>query len=136
MKRYNSRVLHILFLILIYSINFSIITFAQNEEFVYNELDKHDPFLPLVDAKGELRRDFKKPTIEKAAPKVTLMGISKLKDKFYALIDGELVKEGEVFKEMTIEKITPDMVVVTYGGTLFEIKWEADKNANKNDENK
>lgn len=86
-----------------------------------------DPFIPLVDDKGNLRRDFKKTSRETIAPQVVLMGISKVGNAFYALIDGELVKEGQVFKDMRVEKIYSDRVIVFYGDKAFQLKWEADK---------
>ena len=111
------------------------ITFGQNEENAYNEVGKRDPFLPLIDAKGIFRKDFTEPSGEKAAPKVILMGISNVKGKFYALIDGELVQEGQIFKGMNIERITPEKVVVLYAGKLFEFDWQPGKDNKKADRN-
>jgi len=101
--------------------------FAQIQNLVYNETNSRDPFIPLIDDKGNIRRDFTKPTEERLVPKVTLMGISQVGNTFYALIDGELVKEGQTLKQIRIEKITSEKVIVTYGDKQFELKWEPNK---------
>ncbi len=100
---------------------------AAQEETAPTGQVKRDPFIPIIDDKGNLRRNFKKPSQETIAPQVVLMGISKVGNAFYALIDGELVKEGQVFKDMRIEKIYSDRVIVFYGDKAFELKWDADK---------
>ncbi len=86
-----------------------------------------DPFIPLLDDKGNLRKQFTKPSLQTSAPQVILMGISKVGNTFYAMIDTELVKEGQVFKDMTIEKIYADRVIVLYGDKTFELKWETEQ---------
>lgn len=126
----NRYALYMLINILLINFAWSIISLGENQDWDDN-LSLRDPFIPLIDRKGEFRRDFKKP-VEKIAPQVNLMGISKVGNTFYALIDGELLKEGQVFKEMKIEKIYADRVIVLYGDTIFELKWEQEKgNENK-----
>ena len=100
---------------------------AAQEETAPPEQVNRDPFIPLIDDKGNLRRSFNKPSQETIAPQVVLMGISKVGNAFYALIDGELVKEGQMFKDMRIEKIYSDRVIVFYGDKAFELKWDTDK---------
>lgn len=89
-----------------------------------------DPFIPLIDDKGNMRKVFKKPAPiqEIMAPQITLMGISKVGNAFYAIIDGELVKEGQLFKEMKIEKIYSDRIIVEYANRVFEYKLDLEKN--------
>lgn len=81
---------------------------------------KRDPFIPLIDGKGNIRKDFKKP-VQGQAAQVTLMGISKINNVFYAIIDGEMVKEGDMIKDLKVEKIAPDRVTVYFGERKFEL---------------
>lgn len=90
-------------------------------------MENRDPFIPLVDANDTLRKNFKKPSDEKITEKIKLMGISKIGDSFYALLDGELVKEGQKFNNFKIEKIDATKVVLLYGDRKFELKWETEE---------
>jgi len=81
---------------------------------------KRDPFIPLIDNKGDIRKDFKKP-VQGQAAQVALMGISNVNNVFYAIIDGEWVKEGDMIKDLKVEKITPDKVTVYFGERKFEL---------------
>lgn len=125
-----------LFLIALFSFLFilvnSIFCFAQNQKLNYNDANERDPFIPLIDERANLRNSFKKPSEETSAPNVALMGISKVGNSYYAIIDGELVKEGQVFNELKIEKIYADRVIVLYANKIFELRWETEKtNAQK-----
>ncbi len=117
------------YIIIMAAVNLGTITSALGEEAEIAPFEENtrDPLIPLIDEKGSLRKEFKKPSQETAAPQVVLMGISKVGNTFYALIDGELVKEGQVFKDMRIEKIYSDRVIVAYGDKTFELKWETEK---------
>jgi len=117
------------YIIIMASVNLGAIPSALGEEAETAPFEENtrDPLIPLIDEKGSLRKEFKKPSQETAAPQVVLMGISKVGNTFYALIDGELVKEGQVFKDMRIEKIYSDRVIVAYGNKTFELKWETEK---------
>lgn len=97
---------------------------AQNEELNYN---KRDPFVPLLDEKFNLRKDFRKPSAQMVLPKVSLQGITKLGDTLYAMIDGELLKEGQAIKDMVIVKVESDKVIVRYAESNFELKWGSGK---------
>lgn len=88
------------------------------------QLDKRDPFIPLVDAQGNFIKDFTKPKAEELATKISLTGISKIKGVLYAIIDGELVKEGQMFGEFKIEKIEPEVVILGFGDKRFELRLE------------
>ena len=83
--------------------------------------ENRDPFIPLVDDRGQIRTNFQKPSLDTLIPQVTLLGISKVGDIFYALIDGELLKEGHVFKGLKIESITEEKVTVSYGDRQFDL---------------
>jgi hypothetical protein len=115
------------FFFIIFYLCISIGAIAQNEEFVYNDTEKRDPFIPLIDESGNLRKNFTKPSQDSMLPKVSLMGISKVGDVFYAIIDGELVKEGQVYKDIKIQKIDADKVTVSYLDREFELEWETEK---------
>ncbi|MCU0665659.1 MAG: hypothetical protein MUF05_00975 [Candidatus Omnitrophica bacterium] len=120
------------FLVFLSAINIFIIAFAQTKEINYNSAEEsRDPFIPLVDNNGNLRKEFKRPVDEASIPKVNLMGISDLSGTFYAIIDGEMVKEADTIKELKIEKIYFDRVIVSYADKIFELKWEQEKNAGK-----
>ncbi len=101
------------------------VIFAQQEEAPHEEL--RDPFISLIDSKGELRKDFQKPWAEDIATKISLMGISQINGIFYALIDGELVKEGDMLKELKVDKIETDRVLLSIGDRIFELKWKTEK---------
>lgn len=109
----------------IFGVLITLVIFCMGADF--QESEKRDPFIPLVDEKGNLRKDFKKPIDEQMIPQVTLMGISKVNKVFYAIIDGEWVKEGDKFKDLKIEKIEPDKVILEFGERKFELKLEREK---------
>jgi hypothetical protein len=93
---------------------------AQDED----EEQERDPFIPLITEQGDLRQSFIKPSEEINLPAITVYGISKVGANFYALIDGELVKEGDTIKGIKIVKITSDRIEVKYKNKSFQIKWE------------
>ena len=109
----------ILYIMIIYGV-----LLAQNQDLNYNN---RDPFVPLLDEKGNIRKDFKKPAAQIVLPKVSLQGITKLGDTLYAMIDGELLKEGQTIKDMLIVKVEQDKVLVRYGDNNFELKWGSGK---------
>ena len=123
----NKYRLYIKIVLPIFLLSLSATLLAQSEEFVYNDLDKCDPFVPLIDERGNFRENCKKPPEEVTIPKISLMGISKVGGVFYALIDGELVKEGQVFKEIKIKKIDADKVVASFKDQVFELKLDRGK---------
>lgn len=104
---------------------------ADAESWIFKDLKRNDPFIPLVDERGNIRKNFDRPVvIEETMPKVDLMGISKINDVFYAIIDGELMKEGDTIKDkgIRIEKVTPDKVLVKFKDKDFVLLWETEKN--------
>jgi len=100
------------------------VVLAQNKDLSYN---KRDPFVPLLDDKGNLRKDFNKPSLKISLPKLNLMGITKVGGIYYAMIDGELLKEGQIIKDVEIKKVEQDRVIVHYGENDFELKWGTGK---------
>lgn len=101
---------------------------ANNEDIPYNnEVIKRDPFIPLVDEEGNFRNSFIKPKAETAAStmKIQLGGISSINGVSYILIEGELFKEGDMYKEFTIEKISPEKVILSLHDKMYELSLEA-----------
>lgn len=112
-----------------------ILCFAISAVFVFGQekslipLDTHgrDPFVPLIDAKGGLRKNFQKPLNEVKIPEVNLMGISKINNTYYAIIDGEWLKEKDIIKEMLIKKIDVEKVTLLFGEKEVELKLNTEK---------
>ena len=90
-------------------------------------LMRRDPFVPLVDEKGLVRKFFAPPEREWKMPQVSLQGISKIKGLYYAIIDGEWCKEGDLVKGMKVEKIDLDKVVFSFQERKMEIQLNPDK---------
>lgn len=88
---------------------------------------KRDPFIPLVDDNGKLRKSFEKPVDANMIPQVSLAGISKINKVFYAVIDGEWVKEGDTIKDLMIEKIEPNKVILKFGNRTFELNLDKEE---------
>lgn len=109
---------------------------AQNKETLYNEpviaaetpapADEYqrNPFIPLIDENNKLRRDFRKPQTAEIALKAALSGICRIQNTSYAIIDGELLKEGDMFQEFLIEKINPDSVSLRLKDVRFTLQLE------------
>lgn len=89
--------------------------------------ENRDPFIPLADEKGELRKNFQKPSNEIKIPEVKLMGISKIDNIYYAIIEGEWMKEGDTIKELIIKKIDAEKVTLLFGKKEVELKLNAEK---------
>ncbi len=91
-------------------------------------MQKRDPFIPLLDKEGNLRKDFKKPVIMgDLAPHVNLMGISRVKNVFYAIVDAKWVKEGDMLGDLLIDKIESDKIILRFGEKKFEVKLHMEK---------
>lgn len=88
---------------------------------------KRDPFIPLIDEKGNLRTSFQKPLNEPKAPEVKLMGISKINESFYAVIDGELVKETDTIKGLSVVKVEAEKVTLKFGEKIIELELNSEK---------
>ncbi len=85
---------------------------------------KKDPFIPLIDEKGELRKTFNQPINEAPALQLNLMGISKINDTYYAIIEGEWLQKGDKVKGALIERIEADRAVLSLEGKKFELLLE------------
>jgi len=85
---------------------------------------KRDPFIPLIDEKGELRKSFARPENEGLALQINLMGISKINGAYYAIIDGEWLKAGDEAKGAVIERIEDGRVILTVEGKKIDLLLE------------
>ena len=126
-KMKNKSVLFLLFLL--YSAS------AFGEEFVYDSAKKRDPFVPLVTKDGRYLYGMPSIDIEKGGNVIVLEGILKdSKRAYFAIINGEMVKEGDKIMGLDVVEIKENMVKLskdgeekTYklteeGGGLFEKK--------------
>ncbi len=105
----------------------AIFVFGQDNPFPAEAAPERDPFIPLANEKGELRRSFQKPSAEIKIPEVKLMGISKINNIYFAIIDGEWMKEGDTIKELIIKEISAEKVTLLFGKKEVELKLNAEK---------
>jgi hypothetical protein len=104
------------FCILIFT--FCIFLFAQ-EEFIYNSKSKRDPFIPLVTSDGRLLK------LDKEEGEVDLLVEGIMFDEHglsYCLINGQIVKIGDVINEYQVLKIEKDKAVFIKDGQPLEIE--------------
>ena len=92
--------------------------FAE-QEFKYNPKGKRDPFIPLISESGGYASDAYEAS---AAEDIRLEGIvwDEVKGSI-AIINGEIVKEGDVMGSIKILKINKDSVIFDVGGENVKI---------------
>jgi len=105
----------------------AIFVFGQDSPLSAEAVPERDPFIPLANEKGELRKSFQKPSTEIKIPEVKLMGISKINNIYFAIIDGEWMKEGDTVKELVIKEISAEKVTLLFGKKEVELKLNAEK---------
>lgn len=105
----------------------AISVFGQDSPLPADAASGRDPFIPLVDEKGELRKFFQKPSVEIRIPEIKLMGISKINNIYYAIIEGVWLKVGDTVKELVIKKIDAEKVTLLFGKNEVELKLNAEK---------
>lgn len=93
---------------------------------------ERNPFIPLLDENNQLRRDFHRPLATDVTLTATLSGICVMQKIPYAIIDGELLKEGDMFQEFLLEKIGPDSATLKLKDTRFILQLEPKQNAKDN----
>jgi len=97
---------------------------ANNEDITYNnDVITRDPFIPLVDENGNFRNSFIKPEAKTTAStmNIPLGGTSNINGVYYILIEGELLKEGDMYKEFKIEKISPEKAILSLRDKMYEL---------------
>ena len=52
---------------------------------------------------------------------IPLGGTSNINGVYYILIEGELLKEGDMYKEFKIEKISPEKAVLSLRDKMYEL---------------
>ena len=97
----------------IFIILFFIPTFASGEEdsFAYNHRGKRDPFVPLVGAATARTVASLEDVI--SIEDVSLQGLaSDSAGRGAAILNGEMVREGQVVGHLTVKKISKDGVIL------------------------
>lgn len=92
---------------------------CAQEEFVYEDGNRRDPFIPLVTPDGRLL----KLEPQEQTKGLLLEGI--IYDKFglsYALVNGEALKIGDQISDYTVLKIEKNRVIFIKEGELTEIE--------------
>ncbi|MCA9406592.1 MAG: hypothetical protein KC684_08640 [Candidatus Omnitrophica bacterium] len=92
------------------------IVFAQEEQeekkgFVYQEMNKRDPFMPLVTTTGELvnvKREY-------MLSDLALEGIMTNANGNIAIINGQIIRKNDRVGDFLIEEITSDTVTLLKG---------------------
>lgn len=105
----------------------AVFVFGQEKSLIPLDTQERDPFIPLTDGKGGLRKNFQKPSTEIRIPEVSLMGISKINATYYAIIDGKWLKEEDIIKEMIIKKIDAEKVTLLFGEKEVVLKLNTER---------
>lgn len=93
---------------------------AAVETLKYNSHGRRDPFVPLI---GKDRTSGAKLADITSAEDIKLQGIVTLQTGSKgAILNGEIVKEGDVFGQIAIKKISEDSVLIRLGQNEFKIK--------------
>jgi hypothetical protein len=94
------------------------LSFAQ-EGFIYDAKGKRNPFIPLVTADGRLLK------LEKEEGQVGLLLEGIIYDKHglsYAIVNGEVVKIGDIISDYRVLKIEKNKVIFIKDGQPVEIE--------------
>ncbi|MEW5895483.1 MAG: hypothetical protein AB1650_06980 [Candidatus Omnitrophota bacterium] len=95
------------------------IVFAQKEEvFFYRDEGRRDPFWPLLSANGSIISYNENDLI---ATDMMLQGITTGSDQNMAVINGKIVKEGDMVGAYKVEAIMPAFVVLDNGQEKVEL---------------
>ena len=92
---------------------------GSGENFQYESHGKRDPFIPLVGIERPATSSLEDIT---SIGEVKLEGIaSRPGGKLIAILNGEIVKEGDRFGEIQIKKITKKTVTIVMGGKNYTV---------------
>jgi len=98
---------------------FNTVTAEENEQFVYDDQGRRDPFWRLVSPSGAIlnyETDF-------LITDLALEGIMAGKDgKNYAIVNGRILKAADVIGQFVVERIDDDRVILKKGRQKFELK--------------
>ncbi len=87
-------------------------------QFVYDDGGRRDPFWPLVTDSGSIISYDEK---ELSASDMMLQGILVGADETVAVINGRIVKTGDMVGAFRIERVTPTHVVLDNGQEKIEV---------------
>jgi len=98
----------------------AVYSFAEGE-FVYDSQGKRDPFIPIITSDGRFQKlEPEEVTVESA---VKLEGI--IYDKYgisYAIVNGLVVKVGDIVDDYQVLKIEEAKVVFIKEGEILEVE--------------
>lgn len=116
-KYWRKRACFFLFLVSIsYIINTNIdLSFAKEER---------DPFVSLNEKGRILEESF---DISKLPYSVKLNGIIWKRENSVAIINTEIVQKGDIWRDLKVEEIKKDRIILKYGDFSFEILMEEEK---------
>ncbi|MFH1856299.1 MAG: hypothetical protein ABH836_03590 [Candidatus Omnitrophota bacterium] len=104
------KIVNIFFGLCIISLAFCPVSFSGNDTFNYDPKETRDPFLPLIDSEGKFLIPLKQVT---SVSDIKLEGIVwDTGGKSLAIINGDMVQEGDLIGGNKIEKIFPDRVII------------------------
>lgn len=92
---------------------------AEDYKYPYSATQDRDPFLPLVNERGQILI-----AEEKEMSDILLEGIIYSPQDSTAIINSEPFKEGDIFGDYKIIKIEPSKVLLRKDGEEFILKWE------------
>ena len=96
----------------------------SKQDFTYNDFNKRDPLLPLVDSQGNPRTDaelFRQAEYNLPLT-VKVSGIMFSNNAPFAVINGKVVKEVDSLSEgLVLTKINLDNIILTYGNRPIKI---------------
>ncbi len=97
---------------------------VSEEIFIYDSMRKRDPFIPLLDPDSPtgIRIEFAPPAQKIGLPlEMTLRGILQRDKERYAIINDDVVQEGDNMGDVKIKRIEKDRVTVGYREREFVI---------------
>jgi hypothetical protein len=103
---------------------FSLICFAE-EQFIYSSKGKRDPFVPLVTPEGSYVVDLEE--IGSAAD-IRLEGVVyDPQGRSIAIVNGIVIKEGDIIKGFELIKIETDRIVLSKDGELYMVRLQKER---------
>lgn len=97
---------------------------VSEEIFIYDSMKKRDPFIPLLDPDSPtgIRIEFAPPAQRIGLPlEMTLRGVLQRGKERYAIINDDVVQEGDNMGDVKIKRIEKDRVIVEYREREFAI---------------
>lgn len=103
---------------------------ASEEGFIYDSRGRRDPFIPLTDKDSPtgLRRIFTPPEAAVKLPvQIILKGILQKGEKFFAIINDEVMQKGDRIDEVEITEVQKDKVILQYNEREFSVPLRKEK---------